>query len=191
MLWYGFLYYIFFIVLFYFFISFYLRLFYLNSFIKTNVFVTLIKMTLNFFIFFIFFSFLVLYQLFDLFSAFIFCKTQDFALIFDNDGSSFFFIRHGFLGLNLMQVYYFPFIYIFLFVTMLSILFCLSYSTNEFTSFIFYCVVILIAGYSLFFTDSVILFFVSYELLLIPSFFILYKFAKTRRCIEAAYLMFF
>jgi len=28
-------------------------------------------------------------------------------------------------------------------------------------------------------------------MLLVPSFFILYKFAKTRRCVEAAYLMFF
>ena len=36
-----------------------------------------------------------------------------------------------------------------------------------------------------------ILFFFSYETLLIPSFFILYNFAKTRRCVEAAYLMFF
>jgi hypothetical protein len=52
-------------------------------------------------------------------------------------------------------------------------------------------VVILLAGYVLFFTDSVILFFFSYETLLIPSFFILYNFAKTRRCVEAAYLMFF
>ena len=31
----------------------------------------------------------------------------------------------------------------------------------------------------------------AYEVLLLPSFFILYKFAKTRRSIEAAYLMFF
>jgi len=36
-----------------------------------------------------------------------------------------------------------------------------------------------------------ILFFFAYEMLLVPSFFILYKFAKTRRCVEAAYLMFF
>lgn len=43
----------------------------------------------------------------------------------------------------------------------------------------------------IFFSNSLILFFLSYEMLLIPSFFILYKFAKTRRCIEAAYLMFF
>jgi len=54
-----------------------------------------------------------------------------------------------------------------------------------------YCVVILLAGYTLFFTDSLVIFFFAYEFLLVPSFFILYKFAKTRRCIEAAYLMFF
>lgn len=55
----------------------------------------------------------------------------------------------------------------------------------------FYCQVILFAGYFLFFTDSLIIFFFAYEMLLVPSFFILYKFAKTRRCVEAAYLMFF
>lgn len=58
-------------------------------------------------------------------------------------------------------------------------------------SFMLYCKTIFIAGYFLFFTDSFILFFFAYEMLLVPSFFILYKFAKTRRCIEAAYLMFF
>jgi formate hydrogenlyase subunit 3/multisubunit Na+/H+ antiporter MnhD subunit len=47
------------------------------------------------------------------------------------------------------------------------------------------------SGYLLFFTDSIILFFFAYEMLLVPSFFILYNFAKTRRCVEAAYLMFF
>ena len=55
----------------------------------------------------------------------------------------------------------------------------------------FYVSVILMSGYILFFTDSLILFFLSYEMLLVPSFFILYNFAKTRRCVEAAYLMFF
>lgn len=57
--------------------------------------------------------------------------------------------------------------------------------------FMFYCTLILIAGLTLFFTDSIILFFFAYEMLLVPSFFILYNFAKTRRCVEAAYLMFF
>ena len=62
-------------------------------------------------------------------------------------------------SLNLLQVYFFPFIYVFLFVTILSIVFCLSYNTDELASFMFYCSVILIAGYTLFFTDSLILFF--------------------------------
>ena len=99
--------------------------------------------------------------------------------------------ENPFMGVDLLQVYYFPFIYIFFFVTLLSVFFCLSYNSNEFSVFIFYCSAILVAGYILFFTDSLLIFFFAYEMLLVPSFFILYKFAKTRRCIEAAYLMFF
>jgi formate hydrogenlyase subunit 3/multisubunit Na+/H+ antiporter MnhD subunit len=95
------------------------------------------------------------------------------------------------LGLNLINIYSFPFIYIFIIITIISILFCLSYNINEVGGFMFYCITILLAGYILFFTDSIILFFLAYEMLLIPSFFILYNFAKTRRCVEAAYLMFF
>jgi formate hydrogenlyase subunit 3/multisubunit Na+/H+ antiporter MnhD subunit len=95
------------------------------------------------------------------------------------------------LNLHLVSVYYFPFIYIFVVITVLSVLFCLAYNTSELTLFIFYCTLILMAGYLLFFTDSLILFFLAYELLLVPSFFILYNFAKTRRAVEAAYLMFF
>jgi formate hydrogenlyase subunit 3/multisubunit Na+/H+ antiporter MnhD subunit len=95
------------------------------------------------------------------------------------------------INLNLMQVYSYPFIYVFLLVTVLSIIFCLSYNSDELLSFMLYCKIILLSGYMLFFTDSIILFFFAYEMLLVPSFFILYKFAKTRRCVEAAYLMFF
>ena len=95
------------------------------------------------------------------------------------------------LSLNLLDVYLYPFIYVFLLITVLSIVFCLTYNKDELVSFMFYCKVILLAGYFLFFTDSLIIFFFAYEMLLVPSFFILYKFAKTRRCIEAAYLMFF
>merc|ERR1712137_52151 len=61
----------------------------------------------------------------------------------------------------------------------------------EVAGFMLYCFFILLSGYVLFFCDSLILFFFSYEMLLVPSFFILYNFAKTRRCVEAAYLMFF
>ena len=95
------------------------------------------------------------------------------------------------LSLQLLDVYLYPFIYVFLVVTMLSIVFCMTYNSDELSTFMFYCMVILLSGYSLFFTDSLIIFFFSYEMLLVPSFFILYKFAKTRRCVEAAYLMFF
>ena len=91
----------------------------------------------------------------------------------------------------MLQTYTYPFIYVFLVVTVLSIVYCLSYNVDDLVSFMFYCQLILLAGYALFFTDSIILFFLFYEFLLVPSFFILYKFAKTRRCVEAAYLMFF
>jgi formate hydrogenlyase subunit 3/multisubunit Na+/H+ antiporter MnhD subunit len=89
------------------------------------------------------------------------------------------------------EVYLYPFIYVFLLITVLSIVFCLTYNQDELYSFMFYCTLILMSGYALFFTDSMIIFFFAYEMLLVPSFFILYKFAKTRRCVEAAYLMFF
>ena len=95
------------------------------------------------------------------------------------------------LNISLISIYTFPFIYIFIFITILSLLFCLAYNINELNSFSLYILIILTAGYVLFFTDSLLLFFFSYEVLLVPSFFILYNFAKTRRCVEAAYLMFF
>ena len=95
------------------------------------------------------------------------------------------------LSLNLVDVYVYPFIYIFLIVTMLSIIFCLSYNHDELINFMIFYQIIFLAGYLFFFTTSIIIFFFAYEMLLIPSFFILYKFAKTRRCVEAAYLMFF
>ncbi len=191
MLWYGFIYYVFFLFTIFFFIVFFLRLFYVNLINKFNIYNYLLKITLSFFLFFSFFSLSVLYYLFDLFSSFTYIYSNNESLfIYDNLSTSFLFNLNN-LNLNLLYIYYFPFIYIFILITVLSVLFCLSYSTNELIIFVFYCSIILISGYILFFTDSLILFFFSYEMLLIPSFFILYKFAKTRKCIEAAYLMFF
>jgi len=95
------------------------------------------------------------------------------------------------LSLNPTLTYTYPFIYIFLIVTALSLLFCLSYNLDELMSFLLYIKVIFFAGYFLLYTNSLIVFFFAYELLLIPSFYILYRYAKTRRCVEAAYLMFF
>ncbi len=92
---------------------------------------------------------------------------------------------------NLIKVYYFPFIYVFILITILSVIFCMTYNRDELSSFMFFIIIIFIGGYSMFFTNSLILFFFFFEMLLVPSFFILYRFAKTRKCVEASYLMFF
>jgi len=152
----------------------------------------LLKHVLSFFIAFGFLTLTVLYYLLDIFSTFSLAITSNPTTVvyFDNVALSYA-VSATFLSLHLSSIYYFPFIYIFVIITLLSVLFCLSYNTAELGSFIFYCTVILMSGYVLFFTDSIILFFFAYEMLLVPSFFILYNFAKTRRCVEAAYLMFF
>ena len=133
-----------------------------------------------------------MYYLFDLHSAFYLLETSipGDPLLWTLEPTPFL-LNPLKLGMNLLAVYTFPFMYIFVFITALSILFCLAYNQNETTAFIFYCSIIMTAGYSLFFTSSLLIFFLSYEMLLIPSFFILYNFAKTRKCVEAAYLMFF
>jgi len=142
--------------------------------------------------FFVAVSLTSLYYLMDIFSTFniVYSSTNLDVFLFDYYSYDFL-LNTKALNLNLVSVYYFPFIYIFVLITVLSIIFCLAYNSSELMSFIFYCTLILMAGYLLFFTDSLILFFLAYELLLVPSFFILYNFAKTRRCVEAAYLMFF
>ena len=191
LLWYGFIYYFTFLFIVFTFIVFFLRLFYLNLINKTNFYSYMVPFTLSFFLFFSFISLIFLYYSFFYFETLnLICDKQGNLLFFDNINYNFIFNLNNMTS-NLIYVYYFPFIYIFILITILSILFCLSYSYNEILIFTFYCTMILVSGYILFFTDSLILFFLSYEMLLVPSFFILYKFAKTRRCVEAAYLMFF
>lgn len=148
-----------------------------------------IKGIFFFILFFSFWSLNSLYNLFDVFSELHHFKSN-LATYLENQNFHYWLNLIN-LNIILMGIYYFPFIYIFILITILSIIFCLAYSINEMTMFIFYGSTILIAGYVLFFTDSLIIFFFSYEMLLVPSFFILYKFAKTRRCVEASYLMFF
>jgi formate hydrogenlyase subunit 3/multisubunit Na+/H+ antiporter MnhD subunit len=92
---------------------------------------------------------------------------------------------------NLLSTYAFPFVYVFIIITTISIIYSLIYNFSEFYSFIYFVILISFAGAGLFLTDSFLLFFFFYEALLIPSFFILYRFGKTRRSIEAAYSMFF
>ena len=174
-------------------VFFLLRLFFINSITRVNSFFLLNRIFLSFTSFFLLITLLFLNILLSYYQDQVYissllpgCSINYLGLyVLDS------ILPLTSMNLNLVQVYTYPFIYVFLLVTVLSIVYCLSYNTDELMSFMFYCQVILAAGYVLFFTDSIILFFLSYEMLLVPSFFILYKFAKTRRCVEAAYLMFF
>lgn len=169
-----------------------LRLSILTSSVQTIIYNYYSKVFLTQTIFFLFLSLVALNYLLDFYS-----DVKSFRMFFLYE--DYYFITTGFdklcslnsLSINLLEVYTYPFIYVFLLITALSITFCLTYNRDELFSFMLYCQIILLAGYALFFTDSIIIFFFSYEMLLVPSFFILYKFAKTRRCVEAAYLMFF
>jgi formate hydrogenlyase subunit 3/multisubunit Na+/H+ antiporter MnhD subunit len=90
-----------------------------------------------------------------------------------------------------VNYYLYPFLYILIIVTTLTLVFSMLYNKSELVSFFMYVLIIFIAGVGLFLVNSLVLFFIFYECLLIPSFVVLYNFAKTRKCIEAAYLMFF
>ena len=193
MLWYGYIYYLIFNVFLVVSTIYFLRLFFVNSLTRLNSFLIINRFFLSSVCFFFFITFTLLNYLLDYY--------QDLVYISYTNTDSLITVLNSYLfdkstlnnavNLNLTQVYCYPFIYVFLLITVLSIIYCLSYNYDELVSFMFYCQIILTAGYVLFFTDSLILFFLSYEMLLVPSFFILYKFAKTRRCVEAAYLMFF
>ena len=191
MLWYGYIYYILTFFSLFVFISFIVKVAYTNSLNYKKI----IKNC--FFLFFTFFLFLTLnilttlYYTLDLYSTFNYLTSTAGLFNYLENSASRYLLDIRLLNISLVSIYSFPFIYIFIFITILSLLFCLAYNSNELVTFSAYIVVILLAGYVLFFTDSMILFFFSYETLLIPSFFILYNFAKTRRCVEAAYLMFF
>lgn len=193
MLWYGYIYYVAFNFILVSLVLFLLRLYSLNSINKSNLLSFLNKTFLSFILYLFMVMFISLNSLLNYYNEMVLIGSSF-------DSSNLFLlstyslnnlIKTNSVTLNLVQVYYYPFIYVFILVTLLSILFCLTYNKDEFISFIFYCKLILLSGYVLFFTNSLILFFLFYEMLLVPSFFILYKFAKTRRCVEAAYLMFF
>ena len=192
MLWYGYIYYLFFNITVVISTFFLLRIYLLNFIGQSNSFSSLSRLFLASMVFAFFFMFTSLNYLLDYYSELVYISNSastEISLISTFTISKL--ININSVSLNLVQVYYYPFIYVFLLITILSIIFCLTYNYDELFSFMFYCQIILIAGYVLFFTDSLVLFFLAYEMLLVPSFFILYKFAKTRRCVEAAYLMFF
>jgi formate hydrogenlyase subunit 3/multisubunit Na+/H+ antiporter MnhD subunit len=192
MLWYGYIYYFLFLTTLFVLLSYYLQVLSIFKFFKFESISSFFTYVICAFLLFMVISLTVLYYIFDYFSQIV---TTNLPIGFDSFVISYytydFLVETSSLDLNLISVYYFPFIYIFILITILSVIFCLNYNLSELTAFMFYCLIILLAGYLLFFTDSLILFFLAYELLLVPSFFILHNFAKTRRCVEAALLMFF
>jgi len=190
-MWYGYIYYMLFNTFLISSVVFFLRLYFLNSVNQMNIINTGSRVFLSALLFLFFVTFTVLHYLLDYYQDMLLITSSVCDINLLSNYYSAKFVDINAVSLYLVQVYYYPFVYVFLIVTVLSVVFCLSYNTDELFSFMFYCLSILAAGYALFFTDSIILFFLAYEMLLVPSFFILYKFAKTRRCVEAAYLMFF
>ena len=170
-------------------VSFLLRLFMLNDVSQRNTLNSITILFLSKITFLLLVSLTTLNYSLDLYHETLFLTSNSYVVQLASVSLKF--ISTSALSINVADVYFYPFVYVFLVVTVLSILFCMTYNTDELLSFMFYCQIILISGYTLFFTNSLILFFLSYEMLLVPSFFILYKFSKTRRCVEASYLMFF
>ena len=95
------------------------------------------------------------------------------------------------MGLASLNTVFWPFIFIYLLITIITMLYSFAYNLYELVTFQFFILLVFLAGGFLFFTNSLVLFFFAYEAFLIPSFLILYNFAKTRKAVEAAFLMFF
>ena len=190
MLWLGYIYYAVFMILFTTLLTYFFKMTYYTKFLKSLTSTLATPALLGPLLFFTFLAITTLYNLLDYGYNFQTLLVPFTSTLFDYSSFNF---TTGCTYTNFFftAIYIFPYVYIFIVVTVLSILFCLAYNTNELTTFLLYVTTILLAGYVLFFTNSLILFFFAYEMLLVPSFFILYNFAKTRRCVEAAYLMFF
>lgn len=192
LLWYGYIYYVASLFLIFLSTGVFFKLFFKDVFFRAALTSTFFKNLVSVFLFFSFLALLSTYSLLDNYSYLSCIVLEDPSdLVYFDHVVVNSILNPYVLSLNYVTVYTLPFFYIFVLITLISILFCLAYNLSEVISFFLYTTLILVAGYVLFFTESVILFFISYEMLLVPSFFVLYNFAKTRRCVEAAYLMFF
>ena len=161
MLWYGYIYYILFNTILISSVVFLLRLYFLNSVNQLSIIATSSRLFLSSLLFLFFITFTSLHYLLDYYQDILMFSSTDSCMSVLSTYYNSKIIDVNAVSLNLIQVYYYPFIYVFLIVTVLSVVFCLSYNTDELFSFMFYCLVILAAGYVIFFTDSIILFFFS------------------------------
>lgn len=191
MLWYGYLYYIIFLLLIFLSSTYLLKTSHYLNLNQRILQKTSLSLFLTPFIAFSFLALTTLYYTIDQNLNLSFFSAPNSQIKFFDYEVYNFLLHNNHLSLSMVNTYTFPYIYIFILITILAILFCLAYNIHELFGFFFYCTVILLAGYLVFFTSSLTIFFFAYEMLLVPSFFILYNYAKTRRCVEAAYLMFF
>ena len=79
--------------------------------------------------------------------------------------------------------------YSFILITFISLIFTIILFNDKIYHYSLFILIIYVSTYVLLFTNNLIIFLISYELLLLPSFYILYKFAKNYSCVEAAYIM--
>lgn len=97
----------------------------------------------------------------------------------------------GWSPLVYFDFFLFPFFFVFILITPLTLIYAFKYRSDELFYFTLFVANISVIGFGLFFVNSLLIFFLLYESLLIPSFLILYFFAKTRKAVEASFLMFF
>lgn len=151
---------------------------------------------LIYFIYFIYFYLFLFITYFLFFNLFLYFYRFFFLLILFSF-ILFFIPLYSFLNplefgnISLEVTIFWPFIFIFIFVTPLTLIYTFLYSKSDIFFFLIFVVFILIIGFGLFYTTSLFYFFIFYESFLLPSFFILYYYSKTRKALEASFLMFF
>jgi hypothetical protein len=149
MLWYGYVYYIVFNIFLISSVFFLLRVYMWNSLSQLNSLNYLNRFFLSSVLFLFFITFTTLNYLLDGYQDLIYLESltdssANISIVSPLLVSKLLAVNS--ISFNLVQVYYYPFIYVFLLVTVLSVVFCLTYNTDELMTFMFYCLVILAAG---------------------------------------------
>ena len=153
MIWYGYIYYFLFNALFFLLVLFLWRLFNSYSLYRTSTTILLSKVFITNVLFVFLIIFLTMNATLDFYQQTIYLSdvATDTSVSLLTLFTHLDFFQTTALSLNLVEVYYYPFIYVFVLITILSILFCLSYNKDELMSFMFYCQLILASGYTIFF----------------------------------------
>ena len=133
MLWYGYIYYFLFNALLFLLTIFLLRLFSMYTLYRTTTTILVSKLFISNTLFILLLIFLILNSTLDFYQNIFFLSSIEanldlniLSLFTNND-----FYSTTALSINLIEVYYYPFVYVFILVTILSIWFCLSYNKYQ------------------------------------------------------------